>query len=99
MTTAPLPHVQASITIWLAAYVAAGTFYVLRGLGAEGARSRQGEWSGLALVALCWLPITVGNLVTLHRTRSIPAVLARFSVETVPPLVLLLAIVAVGTSP
>lgn len=64
--------------VWLAAYVAAGTFYVLRGLDDARASIGRGELAGLGFVALCWLPITFGNLVLLHRTRPLPAVLARF---------------------
>lgn len=82
--------------VWLAAYVAAGVFYVLRGLGDAWPSVVKGELSGLSLVAVCWLPITLGNLINLHRTRALPIVLARFGLEAVPPTALFLAIAVVA---
>ena len=80
--------------VWLAAYLAAGAFYVLRGLGDAWNSTARGELGGLSLVALCWLPITFGNLMSLHRTHAMPQLIVCFGVETVPPLALLLVIVA-----
>ena len=86
------------LMVWLTAYLAAGTFYVLRGLGDAWASTARGELGGLGLVALCWLPITLGNLATLQRTRTLPAVITRFTAETAPPLALLLAIVVAAST-
>lgn len=96
MKIAPLPLVLHLLLIWLTAYLAAGTFYVLRGLGEASTAPERDEWTGLVLIALCWLPISLGNLVSVHRTCPLGAVLARFVAETVPPLVLLLAVVALS---
>ncbi|OAH22452.1 hypothetical protein LPC10_00995 [Methylorubrum sp. B1-46] len=63
-----MPPVLHPLLIWLTAYLAAKTFYVLRGLGKAWTSPERGEWTGLILVALCWLPISLGNLVSLHRT-------------------------------
>ena len=81
------------LAIWLVAYLAAGLFYVLRGLDAGQIPAAWGELSILCFVALFWLPITLGNLVKLHRTRALAFVFVHFCTETAPPLALLLSIV------
>ncbi|BAQ49594.1 hypothetical protein Maq22A_1p37005 (plasmid) [Methylobacterium aquaticum] len=56
-------HMVVLLVTWIAAYLAAGTFYVLRGRGAEGTRSRWGE-----VIALLVSPhpddVTVTSLTT-----------------------------------
>ena len=80
------------LMVWLAAYLAAGAFYVLRGLADSGAATGKDELCGLGFVALCWLPITVGNSISLSRTCTGYAVLACFKTEAAAPLALVLAI-------
>lgn len=77
----------------LAAYLAAGAFYVLRGLTDTSAAAGKDELGGLGLVALCWPPIALGNLLNLSRTCRGTTALARFGAEAAPPLALVLAIV------
>ena len=81
-----------SILIGLAAYLAAGAFFVLRGLGDNGKSAFGFSLTGLVAVAICWMPITVCNLVAAHRTEPSSVLLTRFGIETMPPLVLFIAI-------
>ena len=82
--------------VWLAAYLAAGVLYVLRGLGDAWPSVVRGEFSWFSLVAVCRLSITLGSFVSLHRTRSLPVVLARLGLEAVPPTALFLATAVVA---
>ncbi|MGC5781223.1 hypothetical protein [Methylobacterium sp. NFXW15] len=81
------------LVVWLAAYLAAGAFYVLRGLADAGMAAGKDELCGLGLIALCWLPIAVCNLLNLSRTCRATTALVRFGAEAMPPLALVLAIV------
>jgi hypothetical protein len=77
--------------------LAAGAFFVLRGLGEARRPVCKAELGGLGFVALCWLPISLGNLVKFLQISPPPAVLLRFRVETGPPLALLLSVVLVAS--
>jgi hypothetical protein len=83
--------------VWSAAYMASGVFFVLRPQDEARRPVCGAELGGLGFVALCWLPIALGNLVNLLQTNPPPAVLLRFQAEAGPPLVLLLTIVLVAS--
>ncbi|MDR6830801.1 hypothetical protein J2X48_002487 [Bosea sp. BE271] len=73
-----------------AAYLAAGIFFVFRDLRFEAADLRQ--WSGLAVVAMLWLPITLYSLVITGRTEGIKPAVKRFIADGAAPMLLFLAL-------
>lgn len=85
------------LSIWAAAYLAAGSFYVLRGLGQSGGLVTKGDFVGLGLIAFCWLPITVTNLTALSRLEPVRSTWSQIWSEAGPPLTLLVAIVATAS--
>ncbi|MBM0202952.1 hypothetical protein JNW90_07465 [Micromonospora sp. STR1s_5] len=87
-----MSHLAYASAVCVLAYLGAGAFFVLRGLAQ--ARVRPRELGGLALVALCWLPIAVGNLVSLHRAHAVPEMWLQFTTEMAPPLAMVAALVS-----
>jgi hypothetical protein len=83
----------------VAAYVAAGIFYVLRGLSQTRSPKNHNYWDGLSVVALFWFPIVIGNLLLSYRKHSGNAMLRQFLAEAAPPLGLFLIGLICGISP
>lgn len=77
-----------------AACFAAGTCYGLRDL--KIGNTEAGQMGGLAIVVLLWFPITLFNIAMLCRPGEWRAALGRFFLETVPPSLLWIAIVALS---
>lgn len=84
------------IFVSAASYLAAGTFYVLRGLARTSTARNFNYWDGLSVVALLWLPIVVENLLLSYRQHATESVLRGFLLEAAPPLALFLLGVICG---
>lgn len=80
----------------LAAYLAAGTFFVLRDL--KLGTIDPWELMGLAAIVLLWLPITLVNVIALLRTEGLGSASNKFAIETAPPLLLCIALVMAATA-
>lgn len=83
-----------AISPWLlilAAYLAAGAFFVLRDLELGGID--QWQLMGLAAIVVLWLPITLVNVLAFLRTEGLGAAGTRFMIESAPPLLLWIAII------
>jgi len=78
----------------LAAYVAAGIYFVLRDLKAV--QVDAGQIRGLTVIGLLWLPITLNSVVALGRTKGTAAGATRFARETAAPLFLFVSLAAIG---
>lgn len=87
-----------AISPWLilAAYLAAGVFFVLRDL--KLGSINPWELIGLAAIVLVWLAITLVNVISLLRTEGLGSAGKRFATETTPPLLLCIALVMAATS-
>jgi hypothetical protein len=87
------------MSVSVAAYVAAGIFYVLRGLSRTRSPKNQDHWDGLSVVVLFWFLIVVGNLLLSYRKHTVDATLRQFLAEAAPPLGLFVIGLICGIKP